>query len=345
MKNLEELQREYEELAQRLASPEVLSDVEQLQELSRKYRDLGNEIALLRDLAAMTEQLEQNAALREQESDPELQEMAQAEYEQLTTRQRELEQQLEERTSPGKAAINEAIIEIRPGVGGEESALFAQNLFRMYTRYAERKGWRLEVLDEIRSELKGLREVVFELRGDRVYNILQHESGVHRVQRVPETEKSGRIHTSTASVAVLPKAKPIDIQIRPEDIKMEAFRSSGPGGQAVNKISSAVRITHLPTGVTVASQKGRSQAANREAALTILRAKLFKEKIEEEARKRSEERREQIGSANRSDKIRTYNFSQDRVTDHRIGTSWHGIETIMDGDLDALTDTLQEQLR
>jgi len=228
---------------------------------------------------------------------------------------------------------NETIIEIRQGTGGDEAALFAQSLFRMYSRYADSRGWKIKVLSSHRTELGGLKEIVFEISGKNSYTIMRNESGVHRVQRIPETEKSGRIHTSAASVAVLLKAKPLDIEIKPEDIRVDTYRASGPGGQYVNKTSSAVRITHIPTGMIVSSQQGRLQQENRELAMEILRSRLLRKKQEEEAHARGELRKEQIGTGDRSEKIRTYNFPQDRITDHRINKSWHGIEKIMDGNM------------
>lgn len=231
-----------------------------------------------------------------------------------------------------------AIIEIRPGAGGEEAALFAENLYRMYVRFAEKKGFQLKLLDSRKTDLGGLKEIIFQISGKDAFQKLQRESGVHRVQRIPETEKSGRIHTSTASIAVLPKARPLDIEVRAEDIKIDTFRASGPGGQNVNKTSSAVRVTHIPTGIVAESQQGRLQQDNKELALTILRARLLKKKTDEEAQKRGELRKQQIGTAERSEKIRTYNFPQDRVTDHRIQKSWGNIKRIMDGDIDQIID-------
>lgn len=226
------------------------------------------------------------------------------------------------------------IVEIRAGAGGEEASLFARQLQHMYTRFAERKGWEVIPVSESKSERGGCKEAIFEVKGRDAYQTLQWESGVHRVQRIPETEKSGRIHTSTASVAILPQAREIDVEIKPQDIKFEFFRSSGPGGQNVNKVETAVRIYHLPTGLVVSSQESRSQQANRERALTLLRTKLLDARTQREAKKTAAERRQQIGTGDRSEKIRTYNFPQDRITDHRIKKSWHNIESAMAGNLD-----------
>lgn len=339
--DLEKLKKEYNDISEQLASPEVLSDTQKLQELSKRHSELGEIIGIKDRMEALDESIEENKKLQTDPNDEELKEMAQEELEQQLKEKKDLKKQLKDILNPSVGSnIKEAIIEIRAGVGGEEAALFAQDLFRMYSRYAERNGWKITVTEDSASELKGLKEITFEIKGDKAYKSLKNESGVHRVQRIPETEKGGRIHTSTASVAVLPKAKSVDVEIRPEDIKFEAFRSSGPGGQNVNKVSTAVRITHLPTGIAVASQTAKSQAKNREAAMTLLRSRLLKIKQEEEEAKRTEARREQIGSADRSEKIRTYNFPQDRVTDHRINKSWYGIDKILDGELAALADAL-----
>lgn len=234
------------------------------------------------------------------------------------------------------------ILEIRAGVGGEEAALFATQLFDMYSRFAAKRGWRLTLLNESKSERGGYKEAIAEIHGIAVYDALHFESGVHRVQRIPETEKSGRVHTSTASVAILPIAAETDIAVRPQDIKIEFFRSSGPGGQNVNKVETAVRIYHLPTGLIVTSQDSRSQQKNRETAMTLLRSRLLAAQQEQEEKKTAAERRSQIGTADRSEKIRTYNFPQDRITDHRIKQSWHHIESILAGDMEAIVEALAQ---
>ncbi len=239
---------------------------------------------------------------------------------------------------------NEIIVEIRAGTGGEEAALFASTLFEMYKKYAALEGWQVAVLDYNRTTLGGYKNMVFEVSGKDVWKKMKFESGVHRVQRIPETEKSGRVHTSTATVAVLPKAKETDIEIKPDEIEMSFYRSGGPGGQNVNKVSTAVRILHKPSGIVVSSQEERSQAQNKERALGILRTKLLDAKREREEGKVTEERRRQIGSAERAEKIRTYNFPQDRITDHRIKKSWGNIEKILEGNLDPITEELIKKL-
>lgn len=242
-------------------------------------------------------------------------------------------------TSPGTP--QNVIMEIRAGAGGDEASLFARQLFDMYHGFAAKRGWNVVPISESRSALGGYKEIIFEVNGKEVYLALHTESGVHRVQRVPETEKSGRIHTSTASVAVLPQAREVDIEIKPQDIKVEFFRSSGPGGQNVNKVETAVRIYHLPTGLVVTSQESRSQQKNREQAMNLLRSHLLDAKMQADAKKIATERRQQIGTGDRSEKIRTYNFPQDRITDHRIQESWHHIEGIMAGNLEPIIDTMQ----
>jgi len=234
------------------------------------------------------------------------------------------------------------IIEIRAGAGGDEATLFAANLYRMYIRFAEKQDWRTKLLNANRSSLKGFKEVIFQINGEDVYSKLKQEAGVHRVQRIPETEKSGRIHTSTASVAVLPQVEEKQVEIKTSDLKIDIFRASGPGGQNVNKRSTAVRLTHIPTNIVINSQNERSQAANKENALNILRSKLYLLKTEQELKKIGQERKAQIGTADRSEKIRTYNFPQDRITDHRIKKSWYNLEKILDGNLNPIIKKFQK---
>ena len=260
------------------------------------------------------------------------------------TRRVRIEEKLKEFLGPavGKSGErNKAILEIRAGVGGEEAALFAADLFHMYQAYAAKKSWGVSVLDESKNDLGGLKEIIAEIRGKDIYNALKYESGVHRIQRVPATEKSGRIHTSTASIAVLPVAEAKEIEIKEADLEVSFSRSGGPGGQNVNKVETAVRILHKPTGLVISSRQERTQLANREKAMEILRAKLLDEKIRKEEEAVRRERKEQIGTADRSEKIRTYNFLQDRITDHRINKSWHNIKNILQGNLDPIIDELR----
>lgn len=338
MKSLKQLKQEYEKIEKSLSDKEVISDSQKLQEYSRQYNNVKEQIKKLERLESIEKQIKENSELQNTD-DEEMNALAQKELEELEKERQSITESINQHDSP-TSNIGTVIVEIRSGVGGEESSLFAQDLMRMYTRYSEKHNFKVFVIDEHRSELKGIKEVVLEISGDQIYYLLSKESGVHRVQRIPETEKNGRIHTSTASVAVLPKAKNIDIRIPPEDIKAEAFRSSGPGGQNVNKVSTAIRVIHIPSGIAVVSQQGRSQAANRETAMTLLRSKLLKQKIDEEESKRRQERKEQIGAGERSEKIRTYNFPQNRVTDHRVEKSWHNLEEILDGTLDDIIKAL-----
>jgi peptide chain release factor 1 len=273
----------------------------------------------------------------EKEKDKELISLAQEELNELKKEKENLENLLKENQ---KEAPQGLIIEIRAGTGGEEAALFASDLFKMYSKYINSKGWKLKVLDIKKTSLDGLRQIVFEVSGNRAYDFLKYEGGVHRVQRIPKTEKSGRIHTSTVSVAVLVKPKPKEIKINPSDLKIEFYRASGPGGQYVNKRETAVRITHLPTGLIVTSQVERNQLENRKNALSLLEAKLFQLYKEKEEEKLSKERRSQIKWARRADKIRTYNFPQNRVTDHRIKKSWNNLDEIIEGNLDPIIESL-----
>jgi len=240
--------------------------------------------------------------------------------------------------------MDSLIVEIRAGAGGEEAALFARDLFRMYSRYAESKGWKINILDESLSEIGGYKQITFKLKGENVFDNLKYEGGVHRVQRVPKTEKSNRLHTSTASVAILKIPSETEVRITPNDIKMDFFKSSGHGGQNVNKRETAIRITHIPTGIVVSSQTQRNLEQNKQAALNILRAKIYEKQAKEREKELSQERRSQIGTAQRAEKIRTYNFPQDRITDHRIKKSWHNIDKVLNGEMDNIVKKLKENL-
>lgn len=345
MQNINDLKKEYEKLSNELTKSEIVSDIQKLKNISKRYSQLEEIIQIASQIEKLKKSIKENQKIIKTEKDEDLKNLAQEELEKYKNETNKLKKILDDLLNPASGSkINEVIIEIRAGVGGNEAALFAQDLFRMYTRYGELNNWKINILEESRSELGGIKEITVEISGKGSYKKLKYESGVHRVQRIPETEKSGRLHTSSASVAVLPKAAEVDIQIRPEDIKLETFRSGGPGGQNVNKVSTAVRITHIPSGLSVASQSSKSQAKNREIAMTLLRSRLLKEKQEKEERKIKKERKEQIGSGDRSEKIRTYNFPQDRVTDHRINKSWHGISNIMDGSLDKIFDDLENEM-
>ncbi|MBI2097102.1 MAG: peptide chain release factor 1 [Candidatus Sungbacteria bacterium] len=337
------VKKEIGELAKKLSDPEFLSNsseakragarLQKLQQLQRKFEALDKVRTELREAENLAKETNGDA----------MADLAREEISELTKNEAAIQKEIsgllhEESTME---LPHDVIMEIRAGAGGEEAALFAAKLFQMYRKFAESKRWEVNPLSSSPSELGGIKEIIFEVNGRDVFRSLRHESGVHRVQRIPETEKQGRIHTSTASIAVLPQVKDIDVEIKPQDIKVEFFRSSGPGGQNVNKVETAVRITHVPTGYVVTSQEGRSQLKNRERAMSLLRARIYDIQRQAEEQKLAAERKSQIGTGDRSEKIRTYNFPQDRVTDHRINKSWHNIEGIMQGKIDEIVTAFQ----
>ena len=329
----------FDAIERQLGDAEVLRDNRKLQDLSREHSRLREIVVLARAFQKQHADLEGAQELARTSDDREMKELARQEAEDLKQRQAALEVQLEVLLlPPDPLAEKNTIVEIRAGTGGDEAALFAANLARMYQRYAERQGWRMEVLSANETGIGGFKEIIFSVNGTGAYGRLRFESGVHRVQRVPDTEASGRIHTSTATVAVLPEAEEVDVQLNPTDLQIETCRAGGPGGQHVNTSDSAVRIVHLPTGLEVRCQDERSQLKNKDKALKILRSRLLDKQQAEQDADRAQERRSQIGSAERSDKIRTYNFPQSRLTDHRIGLTVHNLAGILDGDL---TDVIQ----
>ncbi|MDP3710617.1 MAG: peptide chain release factor 1 [bacterium] len=337
--DLNELQQKKDELQEKLGDPEVLKNAQKVKELSIEFSKTEKQLSDYTRIAEIEKELKETEEILTS-SDEEIKPMARSEKEELLKEMERLEKKI---SGVEENLPSNVIMEIRAGAGGTEASLFAKELFDMYSSFAKKKGWKTALLDESKSDLEGYKEVVFEIDGENVYELMRWESGVHRVQRIPETEKMGRVHTSTASIAVLPKAKEVDLEIRPQDIKVEFFRSSGPGGQNVNKVETAVRVYHLPTGVTVVSQEGRSQQKNRERAMTILRSKLLDAQIQAEAKKMASARKKQIGTGDRSEKIRTYNFPQDRVTDHRIKESWHNLPGILAGNLDDIVGALNQQ--
>jgi peptide chain release factor 1 len=331
----------YQELTRALADPAVLGDPGQYRRVAREHAALADVVDAYSEYRRLGRELEETEHLLRTEADPELRSLAEAERSALTARRAALEERLEALLVPRDPRDERGvIIEIRGGTGGEEAALFAGDLARMYGRYAERHGWRSEVLSSNPTGLGGFKEVVLGIEGRGAYSRLKYESGVHRVQRVPATEASGRIHTSTATVAVLPEAEEVDVVVRPDELQIDTYRAGGAGGQNVNKVETAVRITHLPTGLVIACQDERSQHQNREKAMRILRAHLLEQAIEKQRAEIAETRRRQVGSGERSEKIRTYNFPQDRVTDHRIGKTVHNLPGVLDGNLDDVIDAL-----
>lgn len=333
--------RHYEELHNRMADPSVTSDPGRLREITREISGLEEIVAKYHAFQTTHEALDKTQAMAREEADEELRALAKEEAERLAADEGQLLQELRLLLLPRDPRDDKDVfVEIRAGTGGDEAALFAADLYRMYTRYAESKRWRVEVVDENRTGLKGFKEVVFEIKGRGAFSRMKFESGVHRVQRVPLTEASGRIHTSTATVAVLAEVDEVEIDIRPEDIKTDIYHASGHGGQNVQKVSTAVRLTHLPTGLVVACQDERSQLQNKMRAMAILRARLYEIEMEKQQREVTEARRAQVGSGERAEKIRTYNFPQDRLTDHRVGLTVHNLPRILDGDLDSVIDAL-----
>jgi peptide chain release factor 1 len=342
--NLAEVKRRYEEITQLLADPAVLSDQGRYRKLTKEHNELTPVVTTYDSYCKVERELDdQRQILEDPGEDPELKAMAQQETPTLRRRLETLEEHLKQLLVPTDPLDDANIVlEIRAGTGGEEAALFAADLYRMYTRYAEHQRWRCELLSASYSESGGFKEVILGIEGDAVFRRLKFESGVHRVQRVPQTESQGRIHTSAATVAVLPEAEEIEVDVQPQDLRIDVFRSSGPGGQSVNTTDSAVRITHLPSGIVVQSQDEKSQHKNKSKAMKVLRARLFERMLEEQHAKEAAQRRSMVGSGDRSERIRTYNFPQGRLTDHRIGLTLYRLEQILQGELGEVIDALLE---
>jgi len=336
MNEIETIKKEYENLGYELEKAEKEQDWEKSGQVRKTKELYENIIAKDQELKEVKQRIAEAQTLLNKEKDSELLVLANEEIKVLETKFPKLEKELTTylKQMNGEEEINEVIIEIRAGAGGDEAGLFAANLFNMYSKYAQNQGWQTKTLNSNKTDIGGYKEIIFSVKGKNSFSKLRNEAGVHRVQRIPETEKSGRIHTSTASVAILPKTKKSEIEIKPDDLQVDTFKSSGPGGQNVNKRETAIRITHLPTGIVVASQNERNQAQNKENALSIIKARVAEVQEQRQAEKIGSKRKDQVGQAMRAEKIRTYNFPQDRLTDHRIKKTWHNLDQVMAGELD-----------
>ncbi len=338
---LDQIEARYEELTHALASPEVINDSARYQKTAKAHSELTDVVEKYREYKDLKRGITESKAVLADEKDPDMRAYAQEELDNLEIRVTQVEEELKVLLLPKDPNDEkDVILEIRAGTGGDEATLFAAEMFRMYTRYAETQGWKVEVLNTSESGVGGLKEVIAMIQGDRVYSRMKYESGVHRVQRVPATEQQGRVHTSAVTVAVLPEAEDVDIKIEPKDLRIDTFCSSGPGGQSVNTTYSAVRITHIPTNTVVSCQDEKSQIKNRDKAMRVLRSRLYEMEMQKQQEALAKERKTMVGSGDRSEKIRTYNFPQNRVTDHRIGLTIHQLGEVMDGKLQPLVDGL-----
>ncbi len=339
--NLEVFEKKYLELEKDMIDPEVLSNSSQYQKVAKEHAELQDIVLKYRQYKSATEELESTRALYEEKLDPEMREMVNEEIRGLEKQIAKIDDEIKILLVPKDENDDKnVIIEIRGGAGGDEAALFAGVLFRMYTRYAERRNWKVDIMNSNEIGIGGYKEVIFMIQGKGAFSRLKYESGVHRVQRVPETESSGRIHTSTVTVAVLPEAEEVEIEINPQDVRVDVFRSSGNGGQSVNTTDSAVRLTHIPTGIVVSCQDEKSQLKNKDKAMKILKAKLYEKEQEEQNKNIADAKRSQVGTGDRSERIRTYNFPQGRITDHRINKTIFRMEDFLDGEIDEMVDSL-----
>ena len=345
-KKLEELEKEYEKLNEFLADPKIIANQQKFQEYAKKHAEISKKVLIYKEFKNISKEIEGNMKIFSEEKDIEFKKLVREETQKLENNKIEIEKKLEEVMFPEDPSDKKNIIvEIRAGAGGNEAALFVGDLFRMYNRYTENNHLKVEVMSSNPTEIGGFKEIIFGISGKEVYKKLKYESGVHRVQRVPVTESSGRIHTSTVTVAILPEAEEIEMKISANDLKIDRYRSTGPGGQSVNTTDSAIRITHIPTGLVVTCQDEKSQHKNKAKALKILRARLFDKMEREKSQELSSQRKVQIGTGDRSERIRTYNFPQNRVTDHRINLTLHNLEEILNGNLDHLISNLAENLK
>jgi peptide chain release factor 1 len=341
MDRLNQIESTYLDLERQLSEPEVHQDRQRYAELARSHSELAEVISVLREYRTALAEAEEARDLLQEENEAEMADFLRDSLQQAEGRIEDLEERLRLLLIPADSRDEKNVImEIRAGAGGDEASIFAGDLFRMYSRHADRQGWRVEVLSSSPSDLGGFKEIIFAVHGKSAYSKLKFESGVHRVQRIPVTESGGRIHTSTATVAVLPEAAEVEVKIEPSDLRVDVFRSTGPGGQSVNTTDSAVRMTHIPSGVTVSCQDEKSQLQNREKALRILRARLLRVEQERRQKAQAEERRSQVGTGDRSERIRTYNYPQGRISDHRIGLTTYRLEEVLDGDLEEIIEAL-----
>lgn len=339
---LEKVKQRYDQINELYSNPEYINNPEKMIALNKEKSEIEDIVQVYEKYVKILKDIEGNKEIIENSTEKELVDMAYAEMDGLNAQKEKLEEEIKVLLLPKDPNDDKNVImEIRAGTGGEEAALFANDLFRMYTRYAEMRGWKYEIIDLNETGLGGIKEVILSVSGDNVYGDLKYESGVHRVQRVPETEASGRVHTSAASVAVLPEVEDVEVEINPNDLKIDIFRSGGAGGQNVNKVETAVRITHLPTGIVVQCQDERSQLKNRQKAMKVLKARLYDIEMRKQMEQISAQRKSQVRSGDRSEKIRTYNFPQNRVTDHRIGLTLYNLSNIMEGQLDELIEQLK----
>lgn len=338
---LEDIEKRYEELNGLMSDPNVYGNPSEYQKYAREHSELSDVVAEYREWKKTDRQLQENRRVLDEETDREILEMAREEVETLQQKKEEYEERLKMMLLPKDPRDDKSVImEIRAGTGGEEAGLFAADLFRMYARYAEIKKWKMEVLSSNATGVGGYKEIVCNIQGKGAYSRLKYEAGTHRVQRVPATETQGRIHTSAVTVAILPEAEEVDVHINPNDLKIDVFRSSGPGGQSVNTTDSAVRMTHVPSGIVVSCQDEKSQHKNKERALKVLRARLYEEEQRRQQEAYAQNRKTQIGTGDRSERIRTYNYPQERITDHRVGLTLHKLTQVMQGDLDEMIDKL-----